>query len=256
MTPAELPEEIVPIVVVSKGRYGNVSTLDLLPKGTAKLVVPKFEQAKYHEAHPDVEVLATPATVKGIVATRQWVIEQFESVFMLDDDVYAVCRMFEDISTKVKITDPLTVYEIIQSSAAVARDLGAKVFGFSSYRDPVNYLSQNPIRMSAYLNASFCGFLKDHNLYYNLDIPEAEDYWISLLCVFKHRYLYQDTRYSFFTKANFVGEGGMASDRTQDKMIESTVQLKKYFGDVVNLKRPSNSKKSVNVGERSIAWPF
>lgn len=256
MDPNQTPEEVIPIVIVSKGRYGNVTTLDLLPPGKARLIVPKFDYAKYKEAHPDVEVIATPPQVKGIVATRQWIIEQFPSVFMLDDDVYAVCRMWEDVSPNAKIFDPWLIYEIIQSTAAMARDMGAKVFGFSSYRDPLNYISQKPISMSGYLNASFCGLLEGHDLYYNLDMPEAEDYWLTLLCIYKHRFLVKDNRFSFFTKANFQGEGGMASERTEEKLMQSTLQLRRYFGEAVNLKSPTGSKLKINQGERSLSFPF
>jgi hypothetical protein len=75
------------VLCPSKGRAGNVLTLDCFPDLT--FVVTAEEEGLYKEHYPDNEVLATPASIRGITATKQWIFDHFRdrNIFMVDDDI-------------------------------------------------------------------------------------------------------------------------------------------------------------------------
>lgn len=245
----------IKIVCPSKGRSDNVRTIKLIP--SLELVVCETEADDYKKNYPNTVVHATPSHIKGITPTRQWILEKFGEVFMIDDDVVSVRRNFafgEDDPSQ--IIDQEVILEIINSTAGIARDIKAKVFSFSKMRNPLEYNSFQPIVHTGYMNASFCGFLKGHGLSYDLSMNEGEDHYMSCLVIYKHRYCLIDNRYSFVTDGNFTAIGGCNSYRTREGMMKNTIYLKKLFGDAIVYKEPTQLKQNVNIGERSIKFPY
>lgn len=245
----------IKIVCPSKGRSKNVMTLRLIP--SLVLVVPESEVSAYKETYPNVEVYGTPSHVRGITPTRQWILDTFGEVFMIDDDVSTLRRNFafgkDDPNT---IDDPDMVLDIINSTANISRQIGAKVFSFSKIRNPLEYNSFQPIIHTGYMNASFCGFLDGHGLEYDLNLSEGEDHYISCLNMYKNRYCLIDNRYSFITDGNFKAIGGCNDYRTRDSMIKNTLYLREKFGEAIVYKAPTKLKQNVNLGERSLKFPY
>lgn len=245
----------IKIVCPSKGRSDNVRTIALIP--TLELVVNENEAEEYKKNYPETIVHSVPPYIKGITATRQWILENFEEVFMIDDDVISVRRNFAfGENDPVRIFDTEIILEIINSTTGIAKDIGAKVFSFSKIRNPLEYNSFKPIVHTGYMNASFCGFLKGHELSYDLTMSEGEGHYISCLTIYKHRYCMIDNRYSFVTDGNFTAIGGCNTYRTRDSMMKNTLYLKKLFGDAISYKMPTELKQNVNIGERSVKFPY
>ena len=138
----------------------------------------------------------------------------------------------------------------------MAVQLDAKMFGFTKERNPLMYVTQKPFQFSGYMNSSHFGVIKNHKLFYNLDMNEGEDHWLSCLNAYKNRYFLMDMRYAFFTKDNFMARGGCNDYRTEDDMKKNTILLRKHFGSVVKLKMPGHGRKKINLGERSISIPL
>lgn len=244
----------IPVVCPSKGRSADVKTLEFFPELT--LVVPEKENELYKANYPHIEVLSPPAHVKGITATRQWILDRWEEVFMIDDDVRTVFRNFAATGEQYKINDPELVAEILNNTYEIAKGINAKIFAFSTVRHPLAYQAFKPIEHVGYFNASFCGFLSGHELSYDLAMNEGEDHYISCLNIYKHRYGLIENRYSFITDANFKATGGCNDYRTRESMIKNTIYLRKKFGEVIHYKEPSMLKMNVNIGERSLKFPF
>lgn len=245
----------IKILCPSKGRADNVMTIALIP--TLELVVSENEAEEYKKNYPDTIVHSVPSYIKGITATRQWMLENFEEVFMIDDDVASLRRNFAfGENDPVRMFDPEVILEIINSTAGIAKDIGAKVFSFSKIRNPLEYNSFKPIVHTGYMNASFCGFLKGHGLSYDVSMSEGEDHYMSCLTMYKHRYCLIDNRYSFITDGNFTSKGGCNTYRTRDSMMKNTLYLKKLFGDAIAYKIPTELKQNVNIGERSLKFPY
>lgn len=247
-------ENIVKLVCPSKGRADNVITKDLLPG--IVLVVPESEVNDYREHNPDNEVVGTPKTVNNIVRARQFILDMWDNVFMVDDDIYKIKRNYADIGEDLYVENAKELYDIIQWTADIARQIGSKVFGFVSYRRPNLYESFDPFKTTGYMNSSHIGFLKGHGLRYSLDFEEAEDHYMSCLQIYKNRYAFINSMISFFTKDNFKAQGGCNDTRTVEVMKKNTMLLRKTFGSVVRMKGTTGMKRKVNEGERSLSFPY
>lgn len=244
------------VLCPSKGRAGNVLTLQAFPDLT--FVVTEEEAGLYKEHYPDNEVLATPQSIKGITATKQWIFDHFRdrNIFMVDDDIYMVRRFYSAPGDEISITDPVMVYEVVRETAYIAKAIGAKMFGFTNARHPATFKSHQLITHTGYVNSSHFGVIAGHNLNYDLRISDAEDYFLSAYNIFLNRYLVLDQRFAFFTKDNFTGQGGANDYRTTQTMMADTLLLRKLFGSVVVPKGTTLFRKNTNRGERSLSFPF
>jgi hypothetical protein len=242
------------IVVLSKGRPARVTTKNVVKIDA--IVCPKNEVDDYKKYNPKIEIIAQPDGVNNIVKARQFVLNTFEEVFMLDDDVTHVGRFFASSGEEFKVNSKEHVKDIIMQTASLARQMDAKMFGFTHLRQPVCYHSQKPFRMTGFLNASHCGFLKGHQIKYDERMNEGEDHFASLYNVFKNRYMLINDRYGFFTTANFKSDGGCSLDRNTDSMKKNTLMLREMFGEAVSIKTANIQRKNINEGERSLSFPF
>jgi hypothetical protein len=245
----------------SKGRAGRVLLEKVLPPDKFTLVVPHNEQQDYEKHYPNTEVLATPKGTKGITGTRQWILDTFakdHDIMMLDDDIDHVRRNFVEPSDEVStvIDDPETVLGYIESTMDIARQMGTSLFGYTSLRNPLQYPAHRVFDCLGMLNGACMGFLKGFDFRYAPDIVTADDYYIALLYIYHNRYLFLDHRVAFMSRDNFISTGGVSDMRTTDNMKNDTLLLRKYFGDVIQLKTPTGLKSHVHEGERSIRFPY
>ena len=244
----------IKIVVVSKGRADKVSTHKVI--NDTIILCPEDEVGLYKEHNPNNEVIAEPKGCKGITQARQFVLDKFEEVFMVDDDIEYVRNFFNGEGEKYKIESKQHVRDIINQTAHISRQIGAKMFGFTHRRRPVAYYPQQPFRTTGFINGSHCGFLKGHGLKYDNAMIEGEDYYMSCLNVYKNRFMLIDDRYGFMTTENFGNSGGCSGDRHTQVMQDDTLYLREQFGEVVSMKKWSTHKMNVRQGERTIKFPF
>ena len=249
-----MERKAISIVCPSKGRASNVLTKKLIED--LVLVVPAHEVEAYEEHNPECTIVAEPEHVRGITASRQFIIDTFPNVFMIDDDIVSIRKNWIEKGEEYLVQDPDEVNDIIQRAGDIATDIGAKMFGFANLRDPLHYVSHKPIGFTGYLNASYTGYLEGHGLAYDVSYPEGEDHYMSCLNVYKNRYMFIDHRYSFVTQGNFVAEGGCNLDRTKEDMLLTTLKLRKTFGDVIKIKKPTAGKSKLREGERTVSFPF
>lgn len=242
------------IVCCSKGRHSAMSTKHVVDIDA--IIVPANEVELYQEYNKGIEIIAQPPEVNNIVKARQFVLDNWSQVFMIDDDVQFVTKFFTNPDEHHKVDGKKHVKEIIMQDAYLAQEMGAKMFGFTTQRHPLAYHPQSPFNLTGYLNASHCGFLEGHNLKYDLRIPEGEDHFISLYNIFVNRYMLIDNRYGFMTAQNFKSNGGCSIDRNTEVMQDTTLLLRELFGEAIALKGVSQLKKNVREGERSLNLPF
>tara|TARA_Y100000004_G_C8940660_1_gene424020 strand:+ start:492 stop:1247 length:756 start_codon:yes stop_codon:yes gene_type:complete len=251
-----MSDELVKVVSPSMGRAGKTKTQNII--ANVAFVVPENEAEDYKKNLPDNEVIACPNSIKGIVATRQWMLEKWSNIFMADDDIFVIRRQFEETQkSETNVTDPSFAWELIQNLASITKQMGGYHFGFSNAREPVQFESGKPIVHTKYINNSFMGFLEGHGLEYDLSFDEAEDYYICCMNMYKNRFSVIDQRYVFKTYQNFTSDGGCSLYRTQESMVKNTERLKALFGtDIIKDKVMSKLKKSINKGERTLIFPF
>ena len=99
------------------------------------ILVPYGEGEEYQKYNPDDEVMETPEGIKGITATKQWMLDNFDDWFSIDDDVHTVKRLYENIDRESYVEDPDEVSDIIHRCYYMAKEAGAYMFGFSKERN-------------------------------------------------------------------------------------------------------------------------
>jgi hypothetical protein len=217
---------------MTHGRADTISTPKVVPD--VILCVAESQYPLYKETHPDSEFLVHPDSVKGISPKRQWLMDHVEEdVVMMDDDMVA----FVDVSAAA---DAGTAWRLggdeIRDVCTRARDtaeqMGAYLFGFSSYVDPALFRPQKPFNLTGMVSGNALGLRQSSNIWFP-DTVEllTDDLWISALNAYEHRFIFQDMRYAVANKGTWVGKGGMATYRTWDRVVANEQRLKDAFGD-------------------------
>jgi len=180
--------------------------------------------------------------LNSLTEIRQFIIEKYDDVFMVDDDIDKVELLYTE---KKKTLTPTEAYELIQETYRLAKGVGAKLYGFNNSSSPKHYKAQKPIVANGYINACAFGINKNEKLYFNKETTACESHWINLLNAYHYRYSLQDTRYTFTQKPNstFLLEGGQTLKRTMETEKNDTLILRRYFGDSVKLKQGQKDGK-------------
>lgn len=195
------------------------------------LCVPESQREEYEAAHPGIELLVHPDDVKGLAPKRQWMYEQMGSLFMVDDDCTDLRRLYDHESSNTRC-DADEAYEIIQATADMADQLGAKLWGLASNAIGRNFAAPHPFRTSGYVNGMSMGLFPDTRLHFP-DDPHctAEDYYISGLNAFYNRFIWADDRFGFHQQKTFANPGGQAEYRNMVHEERWMNELKRLFGD-------------------------
>jgi hypothetical protein len=162
-------------------------------------------------------------------------------------------------------------YDLIQHCGNTARQMGTPLFGFSKHKNPIAYSGLLPFKLGVHLTGQI-GILKWGRLFIPVgegagdDASLVEDYWLTLLNMYRHRYMWLDLRFSFSSLDDYVNPGGCAEFRGQRPDGSwpaelATEFLQKNFGsDVVrSTKLPKNNvltKQDKNIGRREIISPY
>jgi hypothetical protein len=224
--------EKIKIVIPSHKRPDRVlsKTLVLNPV----LCVSKSQAGGYREHNPELEVVEHPDNVVGLYAKRQWCYDHFGDLWMLDDDVIAINKVWDDAYEHV---DPVTVTRMLNNIYELACDLNVYLFGITKNPRPNQYQPHAPIRLSGLVSGGCYGLRKSPNLFYNRNLTVMEDFWISLLNAYYNRKCLIDTRICFVQKDTFKNKGGLAEFRNQSVEERDYLEMKRYFGDAIELKR-------------------
>lgn len=227
---------IVRIVSPSNKRAANVRTVKTVDEVT--LCVPENQVREYEEHNPDNEVVGVPMDVKGLVNTRQWILERFGSIFTVDDDIASVRDMLAPLTGPPIYLEPHEVTQLIYNRAEMARDLGVYLFGFSNVPRPIFVKPMHPFRFTGFMPGHSLGILEGSKLFYHPESGLKDDYWISLLNAYHHRIFLKDMRYWFGQMDTFKNSGGVSEQRNMANEVKYTEFLRRYFGkDIVQTKK-------------------
>jgi hypothetical protein len=243
----------LPIIIPSRGRAASVLT----KISGARLFVPEAEADAYRRHNPDVEIL-THAPTRNLAHKRQTILDRWPSVFMLDDDIAFVSRLYLPGNNRETHLSPEEARELIQATATSARRAGCFLFGFSNWPNAKHYYPHKPIRLSGYINASAFGILSGSSLYFTEKTTAAESHWINLLNAYFHRRSYQDSRFCFAQEpgSTFFRPGGQTANRTQDTEKADTLFLRRMFGDAVRIRKNRGDAALAHPYQRTIHLPF
>ena len=144
------------VAIPSKGRSHAVKSRKLIPSAT--LYVPRPEAEEYRAACGG-DVVAVPASVKGITRTRNWILDHADDrwVVFVDDDVVIErtgWRLFEEVHTR---RQTLTEDEWLAEWArlfALTEDLKLRIWGVATMSAPRAIYPYRPFLFHTYITAS------------------------------------------------------------------------------------------------------
>lgn len=221
------------VAIPSKGRAGKVTTHKLFTSCT--LYVPASEAAEYRKYHE--AVVPVPDKVKGITATRNFMLDHVtaERHVQVDDDATNFW-LFEQ-NARSKITDPKRIEALIEQMFVITEEWGAKIFGLNLANDMRFYREYSPFSTLSVIGANILGII-DNPLRFDERLRVKEDYDYSLRHIYKYRRAIRFNKYCIQV-THLVNEGGCASYRTEEVEMDALKTMQKKFGTKV-VKRASN----------------
>lgn len=243
----------IKVVIPSHLRAKNVMTRDAVDN--AIICVPESQKEEYEQYNIGSEIVTHPDSIKGITMKRQWIYDHFKNVFMIDDDVSSVNRLYTEVGEPSKMK-PDEVYQVIQWMGNVAKLMGCYLFGFNKNGNPAQYQELRPFQMSGFVNAGAFGLLEGSKLKYDPEVTVAEDYQISCENALHHRKCYIDGRFSVVGKDTFMNRGGLSEYRTKSTEKKDTLWLRKTYGEIIDLKKDTLQAKRKHEYMRTMKPPF
>lgn len=245
---------MINIVVPSMGRSDIVSTnID-----GQILYVPESEYQEYKERNTCEIMFHKDDEYKNLAEKRQGIYDKFGDVFMVDDDIDFVSRVWHSGNNRATHLSSSEVTELINTTYINSKNAGCYLFGFAASPNSKHYHPQKPIKMNQYINACAFGIIKSEKLYFSNKTTAAESHWINLLNAYQNRKSWMDTRFHFAQKPNstFFLKGGQTANRTIDSEKKDTLFLRRMFGQSVKLKSDKKDVKAVHKFQRTIKIPL
>lgn len=242
----------IKVVIPSMGRADRVLTKDAVEH--AILCVPESEENAYREHNPGMEILTHPDSLKGLTLKRQFIYEHFPNVFMIDDDIKHIGRLYTEKGENA-VLDKDEAFDVIQYIGNCAKLAGAYLFGISKETNPLAYDEMHPVWMNGVVNGDI-GLLEGSKLFFHEMAKVSEDYWISAYNAYVHRYCWIDKRFSAVGVKTFGNTGGCANVRTNAQEREDTLFLRRMFGEAIRLKEDTKLSKRKNEYQRTLVIPY
>jgi len=234
------------VVIPSRKRAGRILT----KVKNAILYIDQAELSEYRRCYPDIEIETHPG-LNRLSLIRQAIYKRFSDVFMIDDDIQDIYRLYP---CKDKYLSPTDAYKAIQYCYETAKEIGAHLFGFNNSYNPRDYNAHKPFMLKGYINGSAMGLIKSDKLYFTEKTTAAESHWINLLNAFHYRYCFIDKRYCFMQAigSTFKRPGGQTGRRTLQSEKEDTLFLMQNFGSSVRWKKARNKTKQLHEYQREL----
>lgn len=228
------------IAIPSKGRAGLTSTQKILPNGV--FYVPESELHQYKGIYKNV--IGVPIEIKGITATRNWILKNTEKkwVVFIDDDVkYAgYTKLNQRNSEKLEIrNEDFWINEFIKYFD-LTEQLNYKIWGAKTESAPRSVYPYKPILLKTYVTASLMGIINDGEYYFNEEYKVKEDYEICLRHIVDKGGIL-GIRYLHWENDHWGKDGGCKDYRTI-KMERDCIKklIKQYPGMIRSAKRKAN----------------
>tara|TARA_R110000824_G_scaffold91625_2_gene222825 strand:+ start:95 stop:814 length:720 start_codon:yes stop_codon:yes gene_type:complete len=167
------------ICIPSKGRAGLITSTDIFKSAT--LFIPKNEESQY-KMYKNPIVLV-PDDVKGITATRNWILKNTKgNVFFLDDDLQYgghVKRSNEKYKVIREKNEDVYIGEI-SKLFDLAYQMEAKLCGFFTVGNNLTNYNYNPFLFNGVCLGSCMGIINDGTYYFDEEYEVKEDYELTL----------------------------------------------------------------------------
>lgn len=234
------------IAIPSKGRPNGVKTKKILP--SAVVYVPASELEDYRKCGV-TNLVAVPDSVRGITATRNWILDNTEDpwVVMVDDDVKVQgwVRLDRASSKHLKMNEVEWIAECLRLFE-LTEDLGYRIWGVATQSAPRSVYPWKPILTRSYVTASFMGILNDGRTRFDERFRVKEDYELTLRCI-KEDGGVVAARYLYWENSHWKDPGGCALYRTQLVELRAIKLLKELYPGMIRRIKRGGSTYSIEL---------
>lgn len=229
------------IAIPSKNRAGLTTSQKIL-KEHGTFFVPENEVRFYRNVR---NVVGVPTSVRGITATRNWILDQAsdEWVVFVDDDVQTAgwTRLFDDHGKQIKITDEQAWVDIFVRAFDVTTQLGWKIWGLKTEAALRSVYPFKPLLFRTYVTASCMGIVNDGSYRFDESYPVKEDYEICLRHITQYGGIL-GIRYCHWQNEHWTTDGGCKDYRTIGIERAAIKRLAaQYPGMIQKAKRKANA---------------
>jgi hypothetical protein len=167
------------IAIPSKGRAGLITSQEIFK--SAVIYVPENE-VKQYSIYKN-KIVGVPIDVKGITATRNWILKNNDcNIFFLDDDFeYGGYVERTDEKYKVKRVKEEVIYiNEINKLFEVCEQSNSKIFGLFTVGNNLTNYAYNPFLFNGVCLGSCMGVINDETYYFDENFEVKEDYELTL----------------------------------------------------------------------------
>jgi hypothetical protein len=167
------------ICIPSKSRAGLMTSHKVFKSAT--IFVPESEVAQY-KIYSN-EIIGVPNEVRGITATRNWILKNTkQNVFFIDDDFQygGYVERLTEIYTIKKIYDESVYIKEIKKLFELSYQLDSKINGFFTSGNNLTLYPYNPFLFIGVCLGSCMGVVNDGSYYFDETYEVKEDYELSL----------------------------------------------------------------------------
>lgn len=167
------------IAIPSKGRAGLITSHEVFKSGV--IYVPENEVKQYSIYRN--KVVGVPTQIKGITATRNWILKNNDcNIFFLDDDFeYGGYVERTDEKYKVKRIKEESVYiREIEKLFEITEQSNSKIFGLFTVGNNLTNYAYNPFLFNGVCLGSCMGIINDGTYYFDETFEVKEDYELTL----------------------------------------------------------------------------
>ena len=218
------------ICIPSKGRAGLMTSQKVFKSAT--IFVPESEVAQY-KIYSN-EVIGIPNEIRGITATRNWILKNTkQNVFFIDDDFQygGYVERLTEIYTIKKIYDESVYIKEIKRLFEVSEQLDSKIIGFFTSGNNLTLYPYNPFLFIGVCLGSCMGVINDGSYYFDETYEVKEDYELSLRHILE-RGLIVRSNILFMQHEHTQMAGGCRDSKRIDK---EKVAIKKLIKEYPNM---------------------
>lgn len=167
------------IAIPSKGRAGLITSHEVFKTGV--IYVPENE-VKQYSIYKN-KIVGIPIQVKGITATRNWILKNNDcNIFFLDDDFeYGGYVERTDEKYKIKRVKEESIYiKEIEKLFEISEQSNSKIFGLFTVGNNLTNYAYNPFLFNGVCLGSCMGIINDGSYYFDETFEVKEDYELTL----------------------------------------------------------------------------
>jgi len=199
--------------------------------------VPARETQEYKAAGV-ANVVSVPDDVRGITATRNWILDNTESdwVVFIDDDVKQAgfCHMMHHRMKHRKIANWVAEFARLFE---ITEDMQYRIWGVSTDGAPRSVYPYKPFLWRSYITASCMGIRNSTGIRFDEEFKVKEDYEMCLRCIVEDGGIVA-ARYLYWVNSHWTDDGGCKDYRTSQIEKKAIAKLKaKYPGMVRQIDR-------------------